>query len=232
MFLVFQNTNTKKRETEQINPSQINMILQPIVHASLENMAETVHALKAQVAAQNRHLTNKVTSLESKVTSLESKVAFMDEMNNALTIRVALLEHIAKEQLAIEKIAQQKLTDEQRAIEKIAQQKLADEQRAIEKIADEMRAEEQRAKEKLIADRCAEVVKKNSEYPLHQAALDGESNEVLDHFILNRKIHVNSQGQNGFTPLHLAADKGQYEAVRMLIATGSDRNCIASVSLL
>ena len=131
------------------------MILPPIMHASssLEvveflnkvvlchtDMVETVHTLKAQVAAvdaQNRHLTNKVTSLESKVTSLESKVASMDKMNDAPTIRVALLEHIAEEQRSAQLVMNN---------EKDAQQQLADEKRAMKKIADEQFAEQQRVK--------------------------------------------------------------------------------------
>ena len=86
-----------------------------------------------------------------------------------------------------------------------------------EKCAEDIVAEEPQRKkgrkknaegQRIIADRCAKVQKKCSEYPLHHAACDGECNEVLDHFIVNLKIHIDAKAQNDWTPLHVAAFKG------------------------
>ena len=183
------------------------------------DMVETVHSLKVQMAvmdAQNRHLTNKVASLESKGASME-------EMNNALTIRVALLEHIAEEQrIAHLTIASEKRADEKRAQEQRTQEQRAHEQRAQEQRAQEQRADDKSAEEKRIKDSCDALVRKNAKYPLHLAARDGECIEVLDYFLLKLHVDVNTQDKDGLTPLHWAARKGRNDAVNHLMNRGAE----------
>ena len=112
---------------------------------------------------------------------------------------------------------------EMRVAHKNAQEQRDQEQRDQEKRDQKNRDQkkgdqEKRADEKCIVDLCAEVVKKDAKYPL--------CNEVLDHFILNRKIHVDAQNwaTSGWTPLHCAAMYGRTNTVEHLLSRKANVN--------
>ena len=136
--------------------------------------------------------------------------------------------HELKVQVAVLNTQHKHLTERVRVLEDMNKARtggVTDEKCAEDIVAEEpqrKKGRKQNAEEKRIADRCAKVLKKNSEYPLHQAACDGERNEVLDHFILNLKIHVDiKENDNGSTPLHVAAYKGYTSVIDHLLTRGA-----------
>ena len=206
------------------------MILAPVMHTSKNmiarindvirchtDMVQTVNGLKIQVAVmdtKNKHLQERVRILEenAEMKSVEEKkqdednqlvftntVAALHKTNSDLTGRVAVLERIEEQRIAQEVIAKEIVKEKIIAAEKI--------------IA-----------EKTFADRCAEVIKKNADWPLHQAANDGESNEVFDHFIFILKFNVNTKAKDGTIPLHYAAMGGHTKTVEHLLIRGADIN--------
>ena len=54
-------------------------------------------------------------------------------------------------------------------------------------------------------DRCAELLKTDMKFPLHEAARVGDSPNVIDHLIFRCHFNVNSKNGGGNTPLQLAA---------------------------
>ncbi len=65
-----------------------------------------------------------------------------------------------------------------------------------------------------------------AEPPLHQAAIDGDLEEVKQ--ILKSGIQVNSKSKTGATALHWAAFKGQYDVALYLIKNGADVNALTN----
>ena len=61
-----------------------------------------------------------------------------------------------------------------------------------------------------------------AEPPLHQAAIDGDLDDVKQ--ILNSGIGVNSKSKTGATALHWAAFKGNYDVAVYLLENGADVN--------
>ena len=80
------------------------------------------------------------------------------------------------------------------------------------------------AKMKRAADRCAELLKSDPQFPLHQAADVGDSTTVLDHLIVLLKHDVNSKDGYGNTPLHWAASSGHTNIVEHLLSKGAEVN--------
>ena len=212
-----------------------------IQNMSLHQAKHMMAAIDGVVRAHHAALET-ITFLKENVTFLKEKVQALEGHNQGLSDRVAVLEQSSRCRLQ-EWVGRRKATDvdvaersekklfddEERAIHQI-NLSVAHEMRVAHKNAQEQRDQEKRdqknrdqkkgdqekrADEKCIVDLCAEVVKKDAKYPLHRAAEDGECNEVLDHFILNRKIHVDAQNwaTSGWTPLHCAAMYGRTSTI-------------------
>ena len=209
-------------------PSNVLALINDVVRCHTD-MVQAVHELKVQMAvvnAQNKHLTERVRVLEDDANKkrvadkkqhednqlvFTNTVAALHEMNSALTSRVGLLERITEQQ----GIAHGKVIEEKRISEEL---RITNEKRAEEK-----RAAEVVAGQKSIAVRCVELLKKNAQFPLHQAAIDGDCTEVLDHLIV-LKIDVNAKDDGGCTPLHWAATNGDTETVQHLLNRGAGIN--------
>lgn len=63
-----------------------------------------------------------------------------------------------------------------------------------------------------------------AEPPLHQAAIDGDLDEVKQ--LLSSGVDVNLKSKTGATALHWAAFKGKYEVGLYLIKNGADVNAL------
>ena len=140
--------------------------------------------------------------LVQAVHELKVQVAVMNTQNKHITERVRVLEDMNKARTG-------GVTDEKCAEDIVAEE------------PQRKKGRKQNAEEKYIADRCAKVLKKNPQYPLHQAAKDGECNEVLDHFIVNLKIHIDAKDENGSAPLFVAAYKGYTSVMDHLLTRGA-----------
>ena len=69
-----------------------------------------------------------------------------------------------------------------------------------------------------------------SEAPIHKAVLSGEEEktEALDTIIEDCNANVNNIDANGWTPLHHAANLGDYEAASLLIENGAKVNSFSN----
>ncbi len=65
-----------------------------------------------------------------------------------------------------------------------------------------------------------------AEPALHQAAIDGDLDEVK--LILKSGVGVNSKSKTGATALHWAAFKGNYEVASFLLKNGADVNALTN----
>jgi ankyrin repeat protein len=61
---------------------------------------------------------------------------------------------------------------------------------------------------------------KSGDQPLHIAALWGDT-DLIEAFLV-AGADIDSQGEDGFTPLHYAIEQDKAEAARLLIARGAD----------
>ena len=69
---------------------------------------------------------------------------------------------------------------------------------------------------------CSDQVEPGPVKPLHQAAFNGNAEEVRR--LLSNGADVNAGEPNGRTPLHLAAMESETEVVRLLVAKGANVN--------
>ena len=147
---------------------------------------------------QGKHVKNTVEgvvrahhALLAKVTFLMEKVQALQEHNEGLTARVAVLEQCSRCRLrewvgrgtvtdgvAVLRshIAEQEADEPRRSLAK--QQQLVHEKRIMEerRLAEAKRIAEEKkiAEEKRITDRCTELFKRNTQFPLHEASRVGD----------------------------------------------------------
>ena len=77
--------------------------------------------------------------------------------------------------------------------------------------------------EKQVADRCAELIAEDAEFPLHRASsLVGEDIRVINHLIDHFHLDVNVRNRDGETPLHIAACYGRTNTVEHLVCKGAN----------
>ena len=197
---------------------------------SLHQAKHMIAAIDGVVRAHHAALET-ITFLKENVTFLKEKVQALEGHNQGLSDRVAVLEQSSRCRLQ-EWVGRRKATDVDVA-ERSEEKLFDDEERTVnqistahtcvaqEKQAAAKRAAEVVANQKRIADRCAELLKKNAQLPLHQAAEDGDCSEVLDHFLLKLKVHVDTKNNYGNTPLHQAAINGHSDVVQHLLDRGA-----------
>ncbi|RXK37128.1 hypothetical protein M231_05579 [Tremella mesenterica] len=63
---------------------------------------------------------------------------------------------------------------------------------------------------------------------IHDAVIDNDLDKVRE--LVNQPDLVSQVGEFGYTPLHLAADRGLTDMVRLLLANGADRHVKVSTS--
>ena len=202
-----------------------------IQNMSLHQAKHMIAAIDGVVRAHHAALET-ITFLKENVTFLKEKVQALEGHNQGLSDRVAVLEQSSRCCLQ-EWVGRRKATDVDVA-ERSEKKLFDDEERTVnqistahdmrvaqEKQAAAKRAAEVVANQKRIADRCGELLKKNAQFPLHQGAQDGDCNEVLDHFLLKLKFHVDTKNNIGETPLHWAAWKGHSNVVQHLLDRGA-----------
>lgn len=60
---------------------------------------------------------------------------------------------------------------------------------------------------------------------MHDAASDGAVNDLKAILLLDPSL-LDSKDEFGFTPLHLAADRGHADAVALLLSKGADKTIL------
>ncbi|KAI0639688.1 ankyrin [Trametes polyzona] len=62
-----------------------------------------------------------------------------------------------------------------------------------------------------------------SESAVSNLAIAGDAQGLVTYLEKHREVDVNAKDENGYTALHLAADRGHTEVVRVLLERGADR---------
>ena len=176
-------------------------------------------------------------AIYQRVQDLQLKTAVLEEQNKYLTARLSMLEqfcHCPQRERTSRRGIMAELTvlraectvqeadEELRAEEK---QKVFIQKLAMEKALDDCKRVAENDYVELIELHCITMIKRNPN-PLHQAAFDGESNEVLDRLMDHHQLlqDVNVKDCNGSTPLQLATMSGHLKTVQHLLDRGVDIN--------
>ena len=213
-------------------PLDVAALINDVVRCHTD-MVQTVHCLKIQVAVmdtQNRHLIERVRILEENADkksietednklTLTNAVAALHEMNNALTIRVALLERIAQETQAEEERAAEVVANQKRIADRCGELLKKYAQFPLHQAARGGDCNEVLDHFLLKLNFHVDAKNNNGRTPLHVAAWNGHSNVV--HHLLSRGAGVDTKDNDGRTPLHDAAWNGRSDIVQHLLDGGA-----------
>ena len=67
--------------------------------------------------------------------------------------------------------------------------------------------------------------------PLHEAVKNNDAKEIVKLFKKKRRIDIDIKDEDGFSPLHRAAQMGYTEAVQVLLSHGADVNLLSKSNM-